>query len=242
MRTLLAVDDNVFWLNTLTRWFTECGYAIHTATNRLDAIKMTESILPDCVLLDFQLNDGTAVDICNFIRGSEKLRKTPVIIISGHEEAEITAHQKCLADGFIVKSTPLHSIQLQLETLLRRVGLERGIYEKGDICVQASERQVFRGDILITELSPEHFRFFSLLLEKSPEFVSEEEICRTVLNSEFSGDKCDALKMMAYRLRQKLGVQLGRRIKNKKDLGWIYVQPRVRASHTPKDGPDTAAS
>ena len=239
MRTLFAVDDNEAWLRTLTRWFAPLGYKIHTATNCHDAVNMMASIQPDCLLLDFNMQDGTAEDVCKFIRTSEKLKKIPIVIISSYGEEELTAHNQCQADAFIYKCTSLENIQGVVEGVLRRVGWERGIYEKGDVRLQASGRQVFRGANLIAELSSEHFLFFSALLEKSPEYVSEDAVCRVVLNSEFTEDKYDALKMMAYRLRQKLGAQLERRIKNKKGLGWIYVQPRLRSSEPVEDDPET---
>ena len=237
MKTLFAVDDNEAWLHTLTRWFTPLGYKIHTATSCREALNMMAAVQPDCILLDFNLLDGTAEDVCKFIRTSEKFKKIPIVIISSYGEEELTAHNQCQADAFIYKCTSLENIQGVVEGVLRRVGWERGIYEKGDIRLQASGRQVFRGATLVTELSAEHFLFFSALVEKSPEFVSENDVCRIVFNSEYTEDKYDALKMVAYRLRQKLGAQLGRRIKNKKDLGWIYVQPRVRSANAGKDAP-----
>ncbi len=241
MLTLFAVDDNEAWLRTLTRWFAPLGYKVHTATTCGDAVKMMDSIQPDCLLLDFNLEDGTAEDVCRFIRTSDKFKKIPIIIISSYGEEELTAHNQCQADAFIYKCTSLENIQGVVEGVLRRVGWERGIYEKGDVRLQASGRQVFRGKTLIAELSSEHFLFFSVLVEKSPEFVSEDAICRIVLNSEFTEDKYDSLKMTAYRLRQKLGAQLGRRIKNKKGQGWIYVQPRVRSAYSGEDGPEAGS-
>lgn len=232
-RTLLIVDDDKTWLRTLTRWFTPLGYKIETAATCADAIMLIQAIHPDCLLLDFYLEDGTAKDVAGFIRNSVKFRKIPIIIVSGYQQEELVSHYQCQADDFILKGAPLSSITLSVERLLRRVALERGIIEKGDIRLCAGDRRVFRGTNPVAELSPEHFRFLSHLLEKSPDSVSEEELCRAVLDIEFTDEKCDALKMMAYRLRLKLGKRIGRRIKNKKDSGWIYVQPEPRPSVPP---------
>ena len=233
MRTLLAVDDNEAWLRTLTRWFAPLGYNIHTATTCRDAMTMTETLQPDCLLLDYHLDDGTAEDVCDYVRSHEKLKKTPIIVISIYEDKEQTSHGQCQADAFIYKCTSLENIQWKVESLLRRVNWERGLTIKGDLRLEAANNQVFRDSKPIACLSQDQFDLFTLLLEKSPDFVSEEDIAKRIFSTDFAADKCDAIRGLAQRLRKKLGQQLGRRIKNKANLGWIYMQPSPRNPSRP---------
>ncbi len=233
MQTLLAVDDNEAWLRTLTRWFAPLGYKIHTATTCRDAVTMTETLRPDCLLLDYHLDDGTAEDVCDYVRNHENLKKTPIIVISIFEDKEQTAHGQCQADAFIYKCTSLENIQWKVESLLRRVNWERGVTLKGDLRLETTDYQVFRDSKHVTNLSRDQFELFTLLLEKSPDFVSDNEITKRLFGSDLSIDRCDAIRALAHRLRKKLGPQLGRRIKNKANLGWIYIQPCPRTPSRP---------
>lgn len=228
MRTLLAVDDDKLWLATLRKWFTLAGYNIHTAVSCAEALKMAATLRPACVLLDYSLGDGTGAEVCSFIRNSEKLRKTPIIVISGCEEEELASHNQYQADAFILKPAQLAKVQAVMESTLRRVRIERGIVGKGDVRLETVNFQVYRAAELVTRLPEDQFRFFAMLIEKSPDFVSEADIAKALFNSDFAPDKSDAIRGLAQRLRNKLGPQLGRRVKSATDKGWIYVQPRVR--------------
>ena len=234
MQTLLAVDDNEAWLRTLTRWFAPLGYNIHTATTCRDAMNMTETLRPDCLLLDYNLGDGTAEDVCGYIRNHEQLKKTPIIVISIYEDKEQTCHGQCQADAFIYKCTSLGTIQGKVESILRRVDWERGVTRKGDLRLETANYQVFRDSKPVVSLSRDQFDFFTMLLEKSPDFVSEEDIAKKIFGTDLAAEKCDAIRGLAHRLRKKIGPQLGRRIKNKANLGWIYVQPPLK--NTPRSG------
>lgn len=228
MRTLLAVDDDKLWLTTLRKWFTQAGYNIHTAATCAEAIKMAAALQPDCVLLDYSLGDGTGAEVCSFIRSSEKLQKTPIIVISGCGEEELASHNQYHADAFILKPAQFAKVQAIMESTLRRVKMDRGITGKGDVRLEAVNFQVYRASELVATLPEDQFRFFSLLIEKSPDFVSEEYLSKTLFSSDYAPDKSDAMRGLAQRLRRKLGPQIGRRIKSKIDEGWGYVQPRVR--------------
>lgn len=229
MRTLLAVDDDKLWLTTLRAWFTQAGYNIHTAATCAEAIKMAATLHPDCVLLDYSLGDGTGAEVCSYIRNSKKLKKTPIIVISGCEEEELASHNQYQADAFILKPAQLAKVQAIMETALRRVRIERGIIGKGDIRLETVNFQVYRDSEFVTRLPEDQFRFFAMLIAKSPDFVSEADIAKTLFNSDFAPDVSDAIRGLAQRLRNKLGPQLGRRIKSEVDKGWVYVQPRIRS-------------
>lgn len=61
---------------------------------------------PDLILLDVNLPDSSGVDVLRRIRNDERLRRTPVVMLSCCQEDEVVdACMKAGANAFVVKST-----------------------------------------------------------------------------------------------------------------------------------------
>lgn len=223
--TVLIVDDDKAWLRSISKFFKFFNYDVRTALTCAEGIDAAREHRPNCVLLDFHLPDAEADYFCSRIRSDKNLKKTPIIIVSVDGGQECGAYLKCQADGFVMKGGPLNTIRMMVDSILRRVYWERGIIEKGDIRLETENLMVLRDSKPFARLSLEQFRFFFILIEKSPCFVSENDILEFVFSADISPEKFEALRGLANRLRAKLGRRIGRRIKNKSLSGWIYVQP-----------------
>jgi two-component system KDP operon response regulator KdpE len=228
--TILIVDDDKLFRTSLAKLFTAAGYAALTAANCAEGLALAESANPACMLLDFHMPDGDGGMVCSAVRASAILRKTPVIIVSADPAEEINAYAVHHADGFILKGAQFDKILAVAEGVLRRVEMERGCFEKGDLSLNPEGCRVLRNGRPALSLRPEQFRLLSILLEASPAPVGEAEIFQRVLNSEHNPDKADAVYSLVYRLRRSLGPQLGLRIKSVSGTGWSYTQPRDRVS------------
>lgn len=225
--TILITEDDKSYLGILGKLFASQGFAVHASSNCRDAIRLATEHLPDCFLLDYNLGEsGTIEPLCLFIRSHPRLKDAPILILSGeHEQAE-KCYTACQADIFIPKGRPLAEVVAAVKRSLRRAAAAAGVIPGDDLTLNAASSLILRPGHPAIELTPEQFRFFSLLLERSPRFVTEEELCRYVLMSDVETASRKALNMLAYRLRIKLGAQLARRIKNSRASGWVYLQPR----------------
>ncbi|MCM2267181.1 MAG: response regulator [Elusimicrobiales bacterium] len=227
--TILITEDDRFHLKILSQYFTLLGFEVYTADNCRDTIRLAAQHLPDCFLLDYNLAVETIAPACLFIRSHARLKDTPIVILSGEYEKAEECYNECNADQFLRKCTSLAEVGAAVKRHLRR---SRAAAEPGapaDLALDSERLRVLRAGYPDITLSPEQFRFFSLLFRKSPGFVSEKEICAAVLNGECS-DESAAVNMLAYRVRQRLGPRLAKRIKNIKRSGWTYVQPRLRST------------
>lgn len=227
-RKLLIIAGDAFWVSTILRFFKLYKFDIFTATTYSGGLALAEIHRPDCILIDCQIVDASGVNLCAVIRAHPIINKTPIVMMSVDPDAEAGSCLKCQADAFVLKWTPFEKIRMTIEVLLRRIRWERGVFEKYDIRIQSSNLHVFHGKNIVSKLSPEQFKLFSLLLEKSPGYVPVQELCREILGEAFFPPKPDAIKMIAYRLRKNLGAVLGRRIKSKKALGWVYLHPGLK--------------
>lgn len=225
--SLLIVDDDPAWLSMAVKGFSINNYKVYSAESCEAGLKMFYSLKPDCVLLDYNLWDSNADVFCQKVRSKEQLIHVPIVIISGEDAREMPAYTLCQADGFILKEGPCDRAHAVVEMVMRRVNWERGVMKIGDIRLERSGFQIFRYSKPFAKLSPDQFLLLSLLMKQSPSFVSEAEITMCLYSSEFPPEKEDPIRGLVQRLRKKLGQQVGRRIKSKSRLGWIYVQPRL---------------
>jgi len=230
---VLIVDDDKSWCFVMAKLFSSAGYTAMTAGTCGEGLRLADSCRPVCILLDFHMPDGDGGMVCSAVRGSTALRKTPIVIVSADPAEELNAYSLYHADGFILKGASLEKILAVVQSVLRRVDMERGCLEKGDLKLDPEGYRVFRNGRPVLTLTLEQFRLLSLLVEAGPDPVGEAEICRCVLNSAHTPEKTEAIRSLVYRLRQGLGLRLACRIKNLSGLGWAYVQPRVKAGSAP---------
>lgn len=102
-QSILVIDDDLFWHRLLKRLFGETNYEIHTADSCEDGLRLAEKHKPNCILLDFHLKDGDAVDVCAALKNGAERPKFPVIVVSSDPDAEITAYAECRAEYFVLK-------------------------------------------------------------------------------------------------------------------------------------------
>lgn len=103
-RKILIIDDDLVWHKLLKRLLSK-NYDIHAAINCAEGVRMVEEYKPDCILLDFHLQDGDAVSVCSELRRNGKELDTPVVVVSSDAGAEITAYAECRAAYFVLKGS-----------------------------------------------------------------------------------------------------------------------------------------
>ena len=104
-RTILVIDDDLFWHRLYIRLFDGTMYDVRTAVSCEDGVRMAEEHRPACILLDFHLNDGDAVDVCAALKKDGDKPRFHVIVVSSDPSAEITAYAECKADYFVLKGS-----------------------------------------------------------------------------------------------------------------------------------------
>ena len=110
MQRILVIDDTHAW-NKLVGWHLKtCGYNVDSASSCDEALIKLRRSRPDCILMDFNLPDGTAVSLCAAMRLEAKLPLPPIIIISADPDAEIPAYKDCLAQKFILKEKSIFDL------------------------------------------------------------------------------------------------------------------------------------
>ncbi len=224
-KTILIADDDKCSLNLLKKYFSMAGFTVYTAETCRDVMRYACDNLPDCFLLDYHLKDDDALTACSFIRNHARLKNAPIAILSGDADQAAGSYDACQADVFFEKPARYAEILAGIRRQLRRTEAAGGVVRSADVTLDPVNLRIVKDGKTAVSLSWDQFRLFSVLFERSPKFVSEMELLAVLFFPAGSGTPT-AFKMLAYRLRAKLGTRLARRIKCKKNRGWVYVQPR----------------
>ena len=82
-RKILVVDDDVDFLALMSAKLAKAGFTVLTAQDGDEALEITRREGPDMVVLDYFLGAMTGDQICKSIKGDSRLKKIPVILLSG---------------------------------------------------------------------------------------------------------------------------------------------------------------
>lgn len=122
MKILIADDDPV-WVKIVSKFFSNKGHLVYSASNCSAALALAEIQCPDCVVLDCSLEDGSAAELCAAIKARKSLARAALIVVSGSEEER----ESCGADRFILKGTPLAGISDAMVDVLKSKKIVAGL-------------------------------------------------------------------------------------------------------------------
>lgn len=120
-KIILIIEDDEVLLRALYLTFHEGDYTIATATDGETALKMTERLKPDVILLDLLLPKMNGFDYLKDIKSNSNLKDIPVLILSNLGDKESIEKAKALgADDYFVKSdTSLSDLRSKVNKILK---------------------------------------------------------------------------------------------------------------------------
>jgi len=112
----LVVDDSMLIRYTVCRFLEERGFAVESATNGVEALKILERVLPDLIVTDMQMPKMSGSELITELKKNPVTAGIPIIVVAGR------------ASGFDEKETRVNfaiykdiDIQGQLEKALDTV-------------------------------------------------------------------------------------------------------------------------
>ena len=124
MPKVLVADDSIAVRKVAERLLTEAGFGVTLAANGEEALAYLAKETPDLVVSDVIMPDKSGYEVCAFVRAQKALVNTPVLLISGIVNDEVTKQaESCHADGVLKK--PFQGTSLKdrvLELLAKRQG------------------------------------------------------------------------------------------------------------------------
>ncbi len=87
-KKILVVDDDPDLVKVFALRLKQKGYETETAQTASESIQKVQSFVPNIILLDIQLPDGSGLDVAKKIRDMPDFKETPIIFITGKIELE----------------------------------------------------------------------------------------------------------------------------------------------------------
>ena len=204
-RTILMVEDESSITEPLAEALDREGFDTRVAGTVADALEQAGEELPDLVLLDVMLPDGSGYDVARTLRERSKV---PIIMLTARgEETDRIVGLELGADDYIVKPFSAREVVARIRAVLRRAEPDAsetgGTIEIGDVRLDPAKREVRHGGTPL-ELSRKEFDVLELLMRDAGTVVRRERLIEEVWDTNWFGST-KTLDVHVSSLRRKLG-------------------------------------
>lgn len=219
---ILLVDDEPDILEIVGYNLRNEGYAVITAENGLEAVKLAKKKKPQLIILDVMMPEMDGIEACEQIRKNPDLDDTIVAFLTARgEDYSQMAGFDAGADDYITKPIKPKVLVSKVKSLLRRfkeVESTSNILKIGDLTINHDEYKIVKNKEEII-LPRKEFELLSLLTSKPGKVFKREDILEKVWGSEVvvGGRTID---VHIRKLREKLGDDS---FKTVKGVGYKYV-------------------
>jgi DNA-binding response OmpR family regulator len=115
---VLLVDDEPVISELLTDFLTGEGYEVIVASNGGKVVELALRENPQVIILEVNMPNVDGIEACRRIREDEKIRLTPVIMMTGLNNHK-TAADEAKADDFVYKPFDLAELLLRVQSIQR---------------------------------------------------------------------------------------------------------------------------
>lgn len=201
MRILIAEDDKKLAEN-LRQLLTEQGHAVDVAHDGQTAWLLGGTEAYDIIILDIMLPKRNGLDVLRNLRESNL--DIPVLLLTARDAvADKVIGLDLGADDYMTKPFALAELLARVRSLCRRKGeIEASVFSCGDLTVNTTTHQTFRGKREIS-LTAKEFALLVYLIAHKGIVLTHSDIVEKVWDVNFDMFS-DVLKVMINRLRKKM--------------------------------------
>ena len=224
MAKILIVEDDR-QLSTLIVDFLQAeGHTTEAVYKGPEGLERLQFYKYDVVILDWELPGLSGPEICQQYRS--KGGATPVLMLTGKKELEDKEQGlDAGADDYLTKPFQLRELAARLRALMRRPAVvQKTVLTAGNITLNPSSRQVFKGDEELS-LQPKELSLLEFFMRHPKQPFSSDAILDRVWASE-SDAAPDTVRIQIMRLRNKIDTD-GQEsmIRTVHRVGYMFVPP-----------------
>lgn len=172
MLTVLLVEDDLDFADTVVRYLEFEGICCHHASNGLAGYQLAREEQYQVLLLDLSLPRLDGLRLCERLR--EEGDDTPVLMLTARGELDDKlAGFTAGTDDYLVKPFALLELVARIHTLARRRSGEIRKLTCGDLVIDLGNKTVTRKSIPL-KVTPTGWRLLEVLLRASPNVVSRQ--------------------------------------------------------------------
>jgi DNA-binding response OmpR family regulator len=116
---ILIADDEPDVMMIVTERLRRNAHEVECAVDGIQAIRKSDEKAYDLLILDIRMPGHTGYEVCLHVKGFEKNKNTPVLLISAFPEEE-TKWRQCKADAFLAKPFETGQLMSTIARLLKK--------------------------------------------------------------------------------------------------------------------------
>lgn len=223
---ILLVDDEEDIIEFLSYNLIKEGYKVYKAYNGKDAIRITQEVKPDLILLDVMMPEIDGIETCRIIRDLPNQKDTIIAMLTarGEDYSQIAGFDAG-ADDYITKPIKIKVLISRIKALLKRTPIQQedfnniNIIRKGKFIID-KDKYTISIDNIELNIPKKEFELFWLLISKPNRVFSRNEIFDIVWGDNvIVGDR--TIDVHIRKIREKIGNE---HIVTIKGIGYKFVE------------------
>jgi len=199
-RRILIIDDDRALSEVIRDRLVIEGFDVECATDADEALRRSESLMPDLVLLDVMLPKSSGFDLVPVVRRS---RKVPIIFLSARGlQVDKLRGLEAGADDYVTKPFDMQELLARIRAVLRRTAGVVDLIKLGRITVDFT-RRIATGPAGAIALTNREFEILEFLAERANRTVHRDQLIQQVWGSISPGTQRSVDRAIA-RLREKI--------------------------------------
>jgi two-component system, OmpR family, response regulator RegX3 len=207
-RYILMVEDEESITVPLAEALEREGFDTQVANTVAEGLEKAGRHMPDLVLLDVMLPDGSGYDVARILRARSNV---PIIMLTARgEETDRVVGLELGADDYIVKPFSAREVAARIRAVLRRAGETKPVappkneaLEVGPVRVDRDRRTASVAGEEI-DLTRKEFELLELLMREAGSVITRERLIDEVWDTNWFGST-KTLDVHVSSLRRKLG-------------------------------------
>ncbi len=218
---LLLIEDDEQMADLLKRFLEENAMQVSHVIRPSQALAILEVESFELIILDLSLPEMDGLELCSRIRETSDIH----IIISS---ARSDLNDKLVgfengADDYLPKPYSPRELLARIKTILRRQGAKDEPEEQGRFVVDEDSTQILL-DGSVLKLTLAEYQILKLLIKKTNQTVSREEIANSIDSHRFDSG-VESINILIGRIRKKLDAKkYDAFIETVRGIGYRFVE------------------
>jgi two-component system phosphate regulon response regulator PhoB len=224
---ILVIEDEPDIRKTIDYNLSKESFKVLQAASISEAEKSIAENLPDLIILDLMLPDGSGLTLCRDIKKDSKTSHIPIILLTAKaDEVDRVIGFELGADDYVTKPFSVRELILRVKAILKRGVSEssatnESLYNFGELSINLEAHQVLveGGEINFTALE---FRLLKHLIDRRGRVQTRDQLLEEVwgYSAEVTTRTVDT---HIKRLREKLG-PMGDYIQTIRGVGYRFAK------------------
>lgn len=203
---VLIVEDDKSINDILFHTLKAEGYLPHSVFSLKEANDFLNTTLPDLILLDLNLPDGSGFDFCKDINAKYTI---PIIILTAKNDVfDKVLGLELGADDYITKPFHIKEVRSRIKAVFRRIEKSASKDNKNfikinsNIKINFNNRTVLKNDEVI-QLKPKEYELLEFFVQNRNKVFSREQLIDNIWEFSYDGD-IRTVDIHIRRIRSKL--------------------------------------